>query len=112
MIAAWKQLTSLHHLEQLVEKSKTKPVVIFKHSTRCGVSSHAMHKLETNWQFKEEDLHFYYLDLLSYRNISNEIADRFNVVHQSPQIIIVKNGKAVFDISHQGIDSKVIEKFI
>lgn len=112
MVAPWQQLTSLNQIDKIIEDSNNKTIAIFKHSTRCGVSSHAMHKLEDSWQFDEKQLDFYYLDLLNYRNISNEIADRFSVIHQSPQLIIIKNGKAVYDISHQGVSNEVIGKFL
>lgn len=103
MIATWKNLENLDDLHQITEDSKQKPVVFFKHSTRCGTSLHAKHRLESEWNIDESQVDFYYLDLLRHRDVSNAIAERFNVVHQSPQIIIIKNEQAVFHTSHNAI---------
>ena len=110
MIKNWKNLTEECQFEEIEESSKSKPIVIFKHSTRCGISLHAKHKLESDWCFSDNDLDFYYLDLLNYRNLSNLIAQKYNVVHQSPQIVIIKNGKSVFDTSHNAISNEIIKK--
>lgn len=108
----WKTLSQITQLEEIEHLSKEKPVVIFKHSTRCGISHHAMERLLDAWNFNQKDIHFYYLDLLNFRSISNEIAHRYNVIHQSPQLIIFKNGKAVADVSHQAVGVKAIEKVL
>jgi len=106
----WKTLDSAAQLVQIKEDSFTKPVMIFKHSTTCGISAFAKQKLEDNWDFSPEEFDFYYLDLLTYRPISNQIRDDFGVTHQSPQIILIKDGKAVFDTSHHQINSQAIRK--
>lgn len=106
----WKHLTTEEQLEQIKEDSINKPIVLFKHSTRCGISLHAKDKLETAWDFTSEALDFYYLDLLKYRNISTEIASLFNVIHQSPQIIVLKNKEAIDSFSHQAISVERIKK--
>ncbi len=110
LMESWKTLNDESQLEEIIELSKIKPVVIFKHSTRCGISAHAKHKLESAWNFKESELDFYYLDLITYRNISNKIAKLFDVFHQSPQIIIIKNQKAISHFSHQSISVEKIRK--
>ncbi len=112
MIETWKNLTEETQFEIIDEISKIKAVVLFKHSTRCGISLHAQHKLESDWNFTEEEVDFYYLDLLNYRNISSFIAERYHVVHQSPQIIVIKNGKAIYDISHNAISNEVIREHL
>lgn len=109
MISSWKILDNIEQLDSIHEESGTKPTVIFKHSTRCGISLHAKHNLESDWNFNENELIFYYLDLLEHRDISNEIAKRFNVIHQSPQIIILKQGKSIFDTSHNAISLEVVQ---
>ena len=106
----WKKLTEEKQLEEIKEISKQKTVAIFKHSTRCGISAHAMHKLETAWDFTETDLDFYYLDLIAYRSISNKIAEVFNVLHQSPQVVVIKNCLAISNFSHQSISVDRIRK--
>lgn len=111
MVKDWEILTEEKQLEQIDFASKTLPVIIFKHSTRCGISLHALDKLESGWsQIKNAPFAFYYLDLLNYRNISNQVAERYSIIHQSPQIIIIKKGKAVYDISHNGITIDIIKQ--
>ncbi len=104
----WKRLENEEQLNEIDAISKTKPVVIFKHSTSCSRSAFAKEKLSGNFDLDPEKALFYYLDLLSYRHISNAIAARYNVIHQSPQILIIKNGKSVFDTSHESIDYAVV----
>jgi len=108
----WKNLTDIQQLDQLVEDSNSKPVVIFKHSVRCGTSFMVKSHLEGDWDFASEDLDFYYLDLINNRNISNQIADRFDVIHQSPQLIVLKNGETVNDTSHHMISVNWIKQAI
>ena len=83
-------------------ESKEQPVVIFKHSTRCSISSMAFDRLRRAWK-EGENVKPYYLDLIQYRDISNQIAERFGIMHQSPQVILLKDGKAIYDNSHMGI---------
>lgn len=109
---AWKVLDKEYQLEQIIEDSKQKPVVIFKHSIRCGTSAMVKYQLERQWNLSEEDMDFYYLDLINHRAISNKIASVFNVVHQSPQIIVLKDGKSVYDTSHMMISLSGIRKAI
>lgn len=100
----WRMLTDLGQLNELIELSHQQPVLIFKHSTRCSISRFALKNFENEYDFAEEDLQPYFLDLLEYRNVSNEIANRFNVMHQSPQILLIKQGKCVYDESHDEIE--------
>lgn len=102
----WKILDSLDQWEGLMSTSHHKPVVLFKHSVRCGISSMALHQLLDGWNFESGDFDFYYLDLIHHRDVSNHIASALGVTHQSPQLIIVKNGKAVFDTSHHKVHAK------
>ena len=98
----WIQLTEEKQLEEIREESKQHPVVIFKHSTRCSISSMAKNRLDR--ETAPADTSFYYLDLLKYRPISNKIAEDFHVHHQSPQILLIKNGECTYEESHNGID--------
>ncbi len=97
----WISLTSEEQLSQLKEKSVTVPQVIFKHSTRCSISSMVLDRLERSTPPAAADFHF--LDLIAHRNISNKIAEIFDVSHESPQVLIIKNGECVYDESHMGI---------
>lgn len=101
----WKILNSDQQLQQILEQSYVKPIAIFKHSTRCSISIMAKDRLERAW--KEEDnqlLDLYYLDLITFRSISNLVTEISKVHHESPQIILFKNGEAVYDASHQEIN--------
>ncbi|WP_026449808.1 bacillithiol system redox-active protein YtxJ [Aequorivita capsosiphonis] len=108
----WHVLGEMDQLDEIVEQSKTKPVAIFKHSTRCGISRGVLKLLEKNYQLTDDQLKLYYLDLLQNRDISNEIAARFKVPHESPQMIVIKNGIVVHTESHHGIDASHLEKFV
>lgn len=98
----WNHLTDIKQLDEVAELSKEKAVLLFKHSTRCSISSMAISRLQREWG--ETEVVPYYLDLIAHRDISNEIANKFDVFHQSPQAIVIKNGKAVYDASHSGIN--------
>ena len=102
----WIDLTSEEQLHQIKVKSNTKPQVIFKHSTRCSISSVAKNRLERGMEHDEVDFH--YLDLIKYRPVSNKIAEEYNVYHESPQILVIKNGECIYDESHSAIDMEEI----
>ncbi|WP_293892661.1 bacillithiol system redox-active protein YtxJ [Flavobacterium sp.] len=107
----WRQLTDLGQLNEIVSESTDMPVLIFKHSTRCGVSRMILKQFENEFDLHEE-ITPYFLDILAYRSLSNEIANRFEVVHQSPQLIVIKDGKAVYNDSHESLDASQLEQFI
>ncbi len=101
----WNSLENVSQLENLLEESKKMPVLIFKHSTRCSISSMAYDRLQRNWKIEDsEKVSPYYLDLVGFREISNQVATQLGVPHESPQVILVKDGKAVYDNSHMGIN--------
>ena len=102
----WNELSSAEQLAVLIELSNTRPQVIFKHSTRCSISSMAKSRLERSEQPGTAD--FYYLDLIRYRQLSDKIADDFAVTHESPQILVIKNGECVYEESHSGIHMEEI----
>ena len=105
----WVVLKEEQQLEDLKKESFEKPVVILKHSTRCSISSMALNRLENYWDVPGETATAVYLDLIVYRNISNKIAADFGITHQSPQILIIKNGACVYNISHNQIDAEAIK---
>ena len=96
----WIYLQSDFDLKNAVKASFESPVLIFKHSTRCSISTLAKNRIETG---KRVFQNIYFLDLLKYRSISNEIASQFNVIHQSPQILMIVNGECVYNASHQDV---------
>lgn len=104
----WKYIESESDLDKAVEESSDKKVAIFKHSTRCFISKTVLKNFEKEVEGADKDVTYYFLDLLEHRGISNKIADRFDVVHQSPQLIVLENGKAIADASHHNISVSVI----
>ena len=100
----WKKIESEKDLELAVEKSFQQKILIFKHSTRCFISKTVLRSFEKQMQNSDKNYSYFFLDLIAHRNISNEIESRFDVTHQSPQLIVLENGKAVYDASHQSID--------
>lgn len=100
----WQALTSEEQLDDLVAKSHERPVLLFKHSTRCSISTVALSRVERGWAFAEGELDPWFVDLIQYRGVSNAIAERFGIPHQSPQAILLKDGKPVYDASHSAID--------
>ncbi len=106
----WIALNSIQQLAEIKELSKTRPQVIFKHSTRCSISSMAKSRLERNEQPEKGD--FYFLDLIKYRSLSDKIAEDFHVNHESPQILLIKNTECVYAESHSGIQMDEIAEQI
>ena len=106
----WIPLQYAGQLDEMVAFSNQKPALIFKHSTRCSISKFALKQFENEYDL-EDRVDAYFLDLLEYRDISNEIASRFQVMHQSPQLLLIKNGESVFNASHSDIDAgDLVEK--
>jgi bacillithiol system protein YtxJ len=100
----WKKLTSAEQIDEIKTLSQERPILIFKHSTRCSVSSMSLDRLLRNWKSEDEEkIVPYYLDLVAYRQISNLVEDVFHVPHESPQILIIRDGVAIYDNSHFGI---------
>lgn len=100
----WIQLKDEQELDTIKALSSSQPVLIFKHSTRCSISSTALNRLERSWNEEQmKNVKTYYLDLLSFRSVSNKIEEVFGVTHQSPQVLLIKDGKSVYDASHLSI---------
>lgn len=107
----WHHLENPEQLNQLITESAEKNILIFKHSTRCNISRATLDRLERNWKDEEiSNLKSYFLDLLAHRDISNAIAEQFHVEHESPQVLIIRNGKSIYDNSHYGIDFSAIKE--
>ena len=107
----WNILTSEMQLLRLIEHSFEKPQVIFKHSTRCNISSLVKSRLERSYQ--PVNIDFYFLDLLAHRSLSHRIAEGFKTEHESPQILLIKKGVCVYEESHSGISmDEIVEKSI
>ncbi|MCH3882063.1 MULTISPECIES: bacillithiol system redox-active protein YtxJ [Tenacibaculum] len=107
----WIPLTNLEQLEIIKEQSKTESILIFKHSTRCGISRMVIKQFEKMFDEDLKNLKVYYLDLLNYRSISDEVGYQFQVMHQSPQLLVVKEAVAVAHASHYDITQIDLTKF-
>lgn len=106
----WHKLTDINQLQDiknLSEDKGIKSVLIFKHSSRCSISSMALNRLESKWK-DDDKIPAYYLDLLSHRDISNEIENIFSIEHASPQVLLIKNGSCIYHNSHSGISAAAI----
>ena len=108
----WTALTEIKQLEEIVAESAEIPVIIFKHSTHCGISRMALRGFEADYNYGENEIKPYFLDLLRYRDVSNAVAEKFRVTHQSPQILVIKNGESIFDTSHGDINVEALRNKI
>lgn len=112
----WHKLTDISQLQDIQHLSKEQSsngltVLLFKHSTRCSISSMALSRLESKWK-DDEKIPAYYLDLLNHRDISNEIESLYSVEHASPQVLLIKNGKCVYHASHSAINAAEILRLL
>ena len=105
----WSNLTEENQIAEIIALSNSIPVYIFKHSTTCGISAQAKENVEISFKNTDKPFLLYYLDLLKYRSISNEVASKLNVHHQSPQLILVHNGEVAFTTSHHKIKTNILE---
>lgn len=110
--ARWTSLESIEQLTTIEKESFSKPQVIFKHSTTCGISSMVLNRFTHNFSIDENQMDLYLLDLQRYRQISNIVVERFQVAHQSPQLLVLKHGKVVAHDSHGGITDINLEEFL
>ena len=100
----WTSLEQSDQLDQIAEESYNQSILIFKHSTRCSISALSLNKLERKWQTEEmKEMKTYFLDLIRHRIISGQISKTFNVPHQSPQVLVIRDGKCIHEASHFGI---------
>ncbi len=97
---AWQHLVSVDQLDQIIEQSYQFPVLIFKHSSRCNVSAIAKMRLEDQWSYVEGANKIYFLDILRHRDVSNAVADKFSVYHESPQLLLIRKGDCTYESSH------------
>ncbi|WP_417860601.1 bacillithiol system redox-active protein YtxJ [Winogradskyella sediminis] len=110
-ILPWQELNAISQLNTIVEKSKSKTQLIFKHSTRCGISRMVMNQFVASYDL-ELDADLYYLDLLSFRDVSNEVGYKFQVMHQSPQLLVIKNGVVVANANHGGVNDMDLAQIV
>lgn len=109
----WEELKSIQQLEKMIEESETKMILIFKHSTRCSTSRLMLDRLQRSWEQEEmASVTPYFLDLITYREISNVIAEYFQIEHESPQVILVNGRKAIYDGAHFDIEYQQLKKLV
>lgn len=108
----WNYLESEQQLEEIKKTSFEKPVTIFKHSTRCSISRMSWNQFQKHYNIPNDKMELYYLDLLEHRSLSNAIEEQFQVQHQSPQILVIKDGVVVFHTSHESIDANDLEEYV
>lgn len=100
----WTLLENQQQLEEI--KSSTQISLIFKHSTRCSISMMVKKRFELDWEALPENIDLYFLDLLRFREISNAIAEDFSVYHQSPQLLLIKDGECIYETTHGEISAE------
>ncbi|TWO32765.1 bacillithiol system redox-active protein YtxJ [Seonamhaeicola sediminis] len=111
-VLPWIELNNVSQLQDIEKKSKSKVQVIFKHSTRCGVSRMVINQFVASYNLTEEFIDLYYLDLLNYREVSDKIAEKFQVWHESPQLLVIKNAVVVAHASHGQINAVDLKRFV
>ena len=109
---SWTPLISIEEINNIKEISKIQSILIFKHSIRCGISRMVMKQFESLFNEENKHLKVYYLDLLNFREVSSKLSEVFQVIHQSPQLLVVKNGISVYDESHYEITKVNLSKYI
>lgn len=109
---SWKDLNHSKQLDELLDESHDKPVAIFKHSSRCGISHMVQDELKSQWDIRPEDVSFYHLSLIERRDVSNHVADKLRVPHQSPQLMLLKRGEVVYNASHHSINLRDLKRHI
>lgn len=107
----WIELVSPEQLTAINKESQESPVLIFKHSTTCSISAMALHRLDRK-SSNVPGLKAYFLDLRSHRDVSKAIESTFDVTHESPQVLIIDKGQAVYHRSHGEIDPSAIREFL
>ena len=109
---SWTPIISIDEINTIKEISKIQSILIFKHSTRCGISRIVIKQFESLFNEENKHLKVYYLDLLNFREVSSKLSEVFQVIHQSPQLLVVKNGISVYDESHYDITKVNLSKYI
>lgn len=108
----WVALTDKAQLENIIKISRSKPVLIFKHSTRCGISRMVLKNFASDYDIPETEIKMYFLDLLENRALSQDISIKFKVAHQSPQVLVIKKGEVVYNDSHDYINFDKIKQIL
>lgn len=111
-VLPWIPLNTLEQLDQIEKTSKSKLQVIFKHSTRCGMSRVILNRFIDGYNLDETHLDLYFLDVINYRDVSNEVGYKFQIIHESPQLLAIKNGLVVAHESHSSVNAIDLSRFV
>ena len=106
----WKEITSVEEFNEMLNAPTDKAKLFFKHSTRCSISSMALKGFERAWNVSSDDFELYFVDLIAHRDISNAIAAESHIEHQSPQVVVWRNGEVIYNASHHHIDAQKIQQ--
>ena len=109
---SWTPLVSVEDIDTIKEISKNQSVLIFKHSTGCGISRMVIKQFESLFNEENKQLKVYYLDLLNFREVSSKLSEDFQVIHESPQLLVIKNEISVYNASHYEITKVNLSKYI
>lgn len=107
---AWKALERSAQIQEIMQRSHERPCLIFKHSTRCSISAMALRRLEIGWNVPGEALECWFLDLIAFREVSQAVAQTLQVQHESPQVLLVRNGAVFYHSSHSAITPAAISQ--
>jgi bacillithiol system protein YtxJ len=109
-IFPWKNIESIQMLDEIITLTQEKAVLIFKHSTRCSISMMVLTRFQSEWDLNTSNCELYFLDLITHRDISNKIEEITGVVHQSPQVIVLRKGEVLYEESHNSISARDIKR--
>lgn len=112
LVLPWQHITRVEAIDAIKAQSLTKAQLIFKYSTRCGISRMMMTQFEEDYDFNDHDFDLYFLDVIAYRDVSNQIADTFEVVHETPQLLVINNTVLVAQASHGRIANIDLNRFV
>lgn len=110
MRSYWVETTDIEAIERIIHRSNRTPQFIYKHSTQCGVSSHAYRELSKVTNDLKPHVEINYVDVIKNRDVSNEIAKRLDVKHESPQLLLVQSNKVVWNVTHYDIEAEAIKE--
>lgn len=105
----WTPLTTPEQLDHIIQLSLQTPCVIFKHSSRCSISTIAQHRLKGAWRWTPDQIRTFHLDVIQDRLISNLVEERFGVQHESPQMLLIHMGVCVYHSSHMDISASDLQ---
>ncbi|MEQ8904070.1 monothiol bacilliredoxin BrxC family protein [Ekhidna sp.] len=105
----WKSLSTKDQFDQLVENSREKPALIFKHRPSSPESTHALEQLERDWTISPENLDLYMLDVMKEKDINEVVTDMAGVINEYPQVLLFADGVTMYDESREMISVKKIK---